>query len=50
MVRKFISGKGNYGEPDFLLITESEKIVIDTKYKQLYQDNENVMGVIILMI
>ncbi|QZD34035.1 MULTISPECIES: McrC family protein [Acinetobacter] len=36
--------KANYGEPDFLLITESEKIVIDTKYKQLYQDNEKNRG------
>lgn len=32
--------KGNYGEPDFLLITESEKIVIDTKYKRIYQNND----------
>lgn len=32
--------KANYGEPDFLLISESEKIVIDTKYKRIYQNNE----------
>lgn len=32
--------KGNYGEPDFLLITESEKMVIDTKYKRIYQNND----------
>ena len=32
--------KGNYGEPDFILMSESEKIVIDTKYKHIYQNNE----------
>lgn len=32
--------KANYGEPDFLLISESEKIVIDTKYKLIYQNND----------
>ena len=32
--------KGNYGEPDFLLNTASEKIVIDTKYKKVYQNKD----------
>lgn len=32
--------KAHYGEPDFLLITESEKMVIDTKYKKIYQNND----------
>lgn len=32
--------KGNYGEPDFLLVSQSEKMVIDTKYKKIYQNNE----------
>lgn len=32
--------KGNYGEPDFLLINESEKMVIDTKYKRIYQNSD----------
>lgn len=32
--------KGNYGEPDFLLVSPSEKMVIDTKYKKIYQNNE----------
>ncbi|MCK4080188.1 MULTISPECIES: McrC family protein [Acinetobacter] len=33
--------KGNYGEPDFLLNAENEKIIIDTKYKRIYQGNES---------
>lgn len=33
--------KGNYGEPDFLLNSENEKIIIDTKYKRIYQENES---------
>lgn len=32
--------KGNYGEPDFLLVNQSEKMVIDTKYKKIYQNND----------
>jgi len=32
--------KGNYGEPDFLLVSQSEKMVIDTKYKKIYQNNK----------
>lgn len=32
--------KGNYGAPDFLLITDSEKVIIDTKYKMRYQQKE----------
>lgn len=32
--------KGNYGEPDFILVSQSEKMVIDTKYKKIYQNNE----------
>ena len=38
--RIHFQAKGNYGEPDFLLITESEKMVIDTKYKRIYQNND----------
>lgn len=33
--------KGNYGEPDFLLNSENEKIIIDTKYKCIYQGNNS---------
>jgi len=33
--------KGHYGEPDFLLNSENEKIIIDTKYKRIYQGNES---------
>lgn len=32
--------KGNYGEPDFLLVNQFEKMVIDTKYKKIYQNND----------
>ena len=32
--------KGNYGEPDFLLVSQTEKMVIDTKYKKIYQNND----------
>lgn len=32
--------KGNYGEPDFLLVSQFEKMVIDTKYKKIYQNND----------
>lgn len=30
---------GNYGEPDFLLVSENYKVIIDTKYKKIYQFN-----------
>lgn len=29
--------QGTYGQPDFMLVTEKEKIIIDTKYKRKYQ-------------
>lgn len=29
--------KGTYGQPDFILVNENEKIIIDTKYKRRYQ-------------
>lgn len=31
--------QGNYGEPDFLLIQENQKIILDTKYKEIYQND-----------
>lgn len=36
----YFQAKGNYGEPDFLLITDREKVIIDTKYKMRYQQEE----------
>ena len=32
--------KAKYGLPDFLLTKESDKTIIDTKYKPIYQDNK----------
>ena len=32
--------QGTYGQPDFLLVNESEKIIIDTKYKRKYQQEK----------
>ncbi len=34
--------KGTYGSPDFLLVSETEKIIIDTKYKPIYQSEKYV--------
>lgn len=32
--------KGTYGNPDFMLVTNNEKIIIDTKYKRKYQEDK----------
>lgn len=32
--------KGTYGQPDFILVSENEKIIIDTKYKRKYQQEK----------
>ncbi len=32
--------QGTYGQPDFILVTENKKIIIDTKYKKKYQQEE----------
>lgn len=32
--------KGNYGEPDFLLLDDNTPLIIDAKYKPIYQKNE----------
>ena len=32
--------KGNYGEPDYLLLDDNTPLIIDAKYKPLYQNNE----------
>lgn len=32
--------KGNYGEPDYLLLDDVTPLIIDAKYKPLYQKNE----------
>ena len=32
--------QGTYGQPDFLLVTESDKMIIDTKYKRKYQQEK----------
>lgn len=32
--------KGNYGEPDYLLLDDNIPLIIDAKYKPIYQKNE----------
>lgn len=32
--------QGTYGQPDFVLITENDRVIIDTKYKQKYQQEK----------
>lgn len=32
--------KGNYGEPDYLLLDDDTPLIIDSKYKPIYQKNE----------
>lgn len=32
--------QGTYGQPDFLLVTESDKMIIDTKYKRKYRQEK----------
>lgn len=32
--------QGTYGQPDFVLVTDNEKMIIDTKYKRIYQQKE----------
>jgi len=32
--------QGTYGQPDFVFVTENEKMIIDTKYKRKYQQEK----------
>ncbi len=32
--------QGTYGQPDFVLVTDDEKMIIDTKYKRKYQQEK----------
>jgi 5-methylcytosine-specific restriction enzyme subunit McrC len=32
--------QGTYGQPDFILTTEKDKFIIDTKYKKIYQEEK----------
>lgn len=34
--------QGTYGQPDFLLVNETERIIIDTKYKRKYQQEKYI--------
>ncbi|MBK6904232.1 MAG: hypothetical protein IPH04_15885 [Saprospirales bacterium] len=32
--------QGTYGQPDFIFVSENEKMIIDTKYKRKYQQEK----------
>ena len=39
--------EGTYGEPDYLLVDDIEPIIIDAKYRPIYQEDKNVNTFII---
>ena len=39
----FFQIQGTYGQPDFALISEKTKMIIDTKYKRKYQENQYII-------